>query len=163
MDPDGSIRQPLWSRMKLTLSIVTDVRSLCRLLSVGSWFSTLFRRAVRRGGIGRDHLLTELEHGVISGQTPSVALSGSMDMHPAWSYPWHRLLCQRGSLRGKERPGIFEGPPWHLIFLLSPICNPCFPFVYKREGRALKSTIIPRAIPCTPVEKYHQDMIGRAL
>ena len=120
---------------KLASSIVTDVRSLHSLLLVGSWISTLVRCADRRSGMGRDHLLTKPEHGIISGQTPSAAQSGSVDMHPAWSYPWHRLPCQRGSLRGKGGPSIFEGPPWPLVFLLSPICNPCFPLVYKKEGR----------------------------
>ena len=61
-------------------------------------------------------------------------------MHPAWSYPQHHLPCQEGSLRGKRRPGTFEGPS-PLVFLLSPICNPCFPLVYKREaGHPTKET-----------------------
>ena len=136
VDPDGSIRQPLWSRRKLASSTATDVRSLRCLLPIESRISTLVRRVARRGRMGRDHLLTKPEHGIIYGQTPSVALPGSADMHPAWSYPWHRLPCQRASLRGKGRPGIFEGPPLPLVFLLSPICNPCSPLVYKIEGRA---------------------------
>ena len=56
---------------------MTDVRSLRRLLSVGSRINTLVRRAARRGGMGRDHLLTKPEHGPIriSGQMPSMELS----------------------------------------------------------------------------------------
>ena len=79
-------------------STVTNVRPIRHLLPVGSWFSTLVCRAARRGGMGRDHLLTKPEHGIISGEMPSMTLSGSADMHLAWSYPWHRLPCQRGSL-----------------------------------------------------------------
>ena len=134
-DLDGSIRHPLRSRRKLASSTATDVRSLCCLLSVGPRISTLVRCATHRGGMRRDNLLTMSGHGIISGQTPNAALLGSMDMHPAWSYPWHHLSCQRGSLRGKGRPDIFEGPPLPLVSLFSPICNPCSPLAYKREGR----------------------------
>ena len=86
-DPDRSTRHLLWSRRKLASPTVTGVRSLCRLLPVGSRIRTLVRRADRRSGMGCDHLLTKPKHGIISGQTPSVALSGLADMHPAWSYP----------------------------------------------------------------------------
>ena len=40
-------------------STVTNVGPLRHLLSVGSWLGTLVRRAVRRSGMGRDHLLNE--------------------------------------------------------------------------------------------------------
>ena len=67
--------------------IVTNVRSLCCLLPIWPRISTLVRCVARRDGMGRDHLLIKPEHGIISGQMPSVALSGSADMHPAWGYP----------------------------------------------------------------------------
>ena len=40
-------------------STVTNVGPLRHLLPVGSQLSTLARRAARRGGMGRDHLLNE--------------------------------------------------------------------------------------------------------
>ena len=103
-------------------STVTNVRHLRHLLPIGSWLDTLARRAARRGEIGRDHLLNE-------------ARAWPYQDHRT-CYPWHHLPCQQGRLKGKERPGTFEGPSLPLIFLLSPICNPCSSLIYKREGRA---------------------------
>ena len=40
-------------------STVMNVGPLCHLLSIGSRLSTLVHRAVRWGGMGRDHLLNE--------------------------------------------------------------------------------------------------------
>jgi len=62
-------------------------------------------------------------------------MTSSAGRRLAWGYPWHCLPCQWGPLRGKRRLDIFEGPSLPLVFLLSPICNPCSPLVYKREGR----------------------------
>ena len=124
MDPDGSIQQPLWSRRKLASSTVMDVQSLRRPLPVGLRINTSVHRTARRGGMGHSHLQIKLDRGIINGR------------RPAWSYPSHRLPCQHSWLRGKGRPGTFEEPSLPLVFLLSPICNPCSPLVYKREGRA---------------------------
>ena len=44
---------------------VTNIGPLRRLLPVGSRLGTLVRRVARRGGMGRDHLLTRPEHGPI--------------------------------------------------------------------------------------------------
>ena len=52
-----------------------DVRSLRRPLPVGSWINTLVHHAALQGGMGRDHLLIKPEHGIISGQAPSMELS----------------------------------------------------------------------------------------
>ena len=61
-------------------------------------------------------------------------------MHPAWSCPWHRLPCQEGSLRGKRRPGTFEGPS-PLVFLLSPYVIPASPWSIKgKAGHPTKGT-----------------------
>ena len=135
-DSYKSSRQPLRSRRKLASPTVTDVRSLYRLLLVWPLISTLVRRAAHRGGMGRDNPVTMLGHGIVSGQTPSTALSGSVDMRPGWGYSCHRLPCQQGPHRGNGRPSTFEGPSLPLVFSLSPIYNPCSPMVYKREGRA---------------------------
>ena len=40
-------------------STVTNVGHIRRLLPIGSRLGTLVRRAARRGGTGRDHLLNE--------------------------------------------------------------------------------------------------------
>ena len=80
------------------------MRSLRYLLPVGSRINTPIRRTARQGGMGRDHFLIKPEHGIISRQTPSTALLGSVDMHLAWIYPWHRLPCQRGFSEEKEGP-----------------------------------------------------------
>ena len=136
MDPDGSSRQPLWSRMKLTSSTVTDVQSLCCLLPVWPLISTLVRHAARRSRMGRDNSLTMPGHGIVSGQTPNAVLSGLADMRPAWSYPCHRLPCQWGPHRGKGRPDVLEGLPLPLVFLFSPICNPYSLLAYKRKSLA---------------------------
>ena len=66
---------------------VMDVQSLRHPFPVGSRINSLVRCAAHRGGMGRDYLLIKPEHGIISGQMPSVVLLGSVDMHPAWSYP----------------------------------------------------------------------------
>ena len=121
---------------ELASPIVTDVRSLCCLLPVRPLISTLFRLATRQGRMGRDNPLTMPRHGIISGQTLNAALLGSTDMPPTWGCPYHRLPCQRGPHRGKGRPSVLEGLPLPLIFLFSPICNPCSPLAYKRESRA---------------------------
>ena len=136
MDPDGSSRQPLRSRRKLASPTVTDMRSLRRLLPVWPRISTLVHRAARRGEMGLDNSLTMPGHGIVSEQTLSVALSGTADMRLTWGYPCHRLPCQWGPHGGKGRPGDPEGLPLPLIFLFSPIYNPCSPLAYKRESRA---------------------------
>ena len=135
MDPYRSSRQSLRSRRKLASSTVTDVWSLCCLLPVWPLISTLVRRAAHRGGIGRDNSLTMPGHGIVNGQTPNAALSGSADMRPMWDCPCHHLPCQRVLHRGKGRPGVLEGLPLPLFFLFSPICNPCSPLAYKRESK----------------------------
>ena len=134
VDPDRSIRQPLQSRRKLVSSTAMGMRSLCRLLPIGSQIRTLVRRTERQSRMGRDHLLTKPEHGIISGQTPSVALSGLADMHPAWSYPWHRLPCQRGPHRGKGRPSVLEGLPLPLVSSLLPSIIPALPWPIKGKA-----------------------------
>ena len=88
-------------------STITNVGPLRRLLPVGSRLDTLVRRAVRRGGMGRDHLLNEARARPYQDQRTC--------------YPWHRLPCQWDWLRGKGRPGIFEGLSWPLVLFLSPI------------------------------------------
>ena len=106
-------------------SIVTDVQSLRRPLPVGLRINTPVRRAARRGGMGRDHLLTKPEHGIISGHAPSIELflapstmsAGALSEEKEDSVSLKDLLCL-----------------W--FFFLSPIYNLCFPLVYKREGRA---------------------------
>ena len=103
-------------------STVANVGPLRHLLPVGSRLGTLARRAIRRGRMGRDHLLNKARAWPYQDQQ--------------MCYPWHCLPYQRGWLRGKGRPGTFEGPSWPLVFLLSPIRNTCSLLIYKREGRA---------------------------
>ena len=94
-------------------STVANVGPLRRLVPVGSRLGSLVRRAAHRGRMGRNHLLNE-------------ARAWSYQDHRT-CYPWHRLPCEQGRLKGKGRPGTFEGPSLPLVFLLSPICNPCSP------------------------------------
>ena len=119
-NPDGNIRQPLRSRRKLISSTVTNVGPLRRLLPVGSRLGTLVHRA-RQDRMARNHLLNK-------------ARAWPYQDHQT-CYPWHRLPCQQGRLKRKERPSTFEGPSLPLVFLLSPIYKPCSPLIYKREGR----------------------------
>ena len=130
-DPDRSIRQPLRSRRKLISPTVMNVQSLCCLLPIWLLINTLVRRAARRGGMGCDNSLTMPGHGIVRRETPSMALSGLVDRRPAWSYPCPRLPCQWGPHRGKGRPSVIEGFPLPLVFLFSPIYNPCSPLAYK--------------------------------
>ena len=102
-------------------STVTNVGPLHHLLPLGSWLDILARRATRQSGMGRDHLLNKARARPYQDQR--------------MCYPWHRLPCQQGRLKGKGRPNTFEGPSLPLVFLLSPVCNPCSPLIYKREGR----------------------------
>ena len=81
-----------------------DLRSLCCLLPVRPLISTLVHRAARRGGMGRDNPLTMPGYGIVSGQTPSAALSGLADMRLVWSYPCPRLPCQWARTEEKEDP-----------------------------------------------------------
>ena len=99
--------------------------ALSRLLPVGSRFSALVRRAARRRGMGRDHLLTKPEHGPIRirGHAPSMELSLAPSTMSGG-------LAQRKKKTRHLRRTFFAS-----IFLFSPICNSCFPLVYKREGR----------------------------
>ena len=103
-------------------STVMNVGPLRRLLPVGLRLGTLVRRTVCRGGMGRDHLLNEARARPYQGQRTC--------------YPWRRLPYQQDRLKGKVRPGTFEGSSLTLVFSFSLICNPCFSLVYKREGRA---------------------------
>ena len=120
---------------ELALPIMIDVWSLCCLLPVWPLISTLVRRAAHRGGVGHDDPLTIPRHGIISGQAPSVALSWSADMRSTWGHPCRYLPCQWGPHGEKGRPDNPKGLPLPLIFLFSPICNPCSPLAYKRESR----------------------------
>ena len=121
-DPDGRIRQPLWSRRRLTSSIVTDVRSLCHPLLVGSRINTLIYRAASRGGIGHDHLMIKTEHGIISGQTPSIELS----LAPS--------VVSAGLIQRKRKTRHLRRTFFASDFCSFPIYNPCFPLVYKRKA-----------------------------
>ena len=113
MNPDGNIRQPLWSRRKLMSSIVMNLGPLRHLLPVGSWLGTLARRTIRRSRMGRDHLLNEARAWPYQDQRTC--------------YPWHCLSCQGDSVRGRGGPNIVEGSPWPLVFLHSPICKSLLP------------------------------------
>ena len=94
-------------------STVTNMGLLCHLLPIGPRLGTVVRRAARRGGTGRDHLLNE------------VRVRPYQDQRTC--YPWHRLPCQRDRLKEKGRSGTFEGPSLPLVFSLSPIYNPYSP------------------------------------
>ena len=54
------------------------MQSLHHPFPVGLRINTPVRRADRRGGMGRDHLLIKLECGIINGQTPSMELSQAL-------------------------------------------------------------------------------------
>ena len=107
-------------------STVTNMGPLRRLLPIGSRLGTLVLHAVHRGGMGRDHLLNEAR---------------------AWPYQDQRACTQHGAIHGtvcyvsgarseeKEDPASLKDLIV-LWFSSLPIYNPCFPLVYKREGRA---------------------------
>ena len=97
-------------RRKLMSSTVRDVGPLRRLLPIGSRLGTLVRRAARQSGMGRDHL-------------PSEARAWSF-LDQRTCHPWHRLPCQQGRLKGKGRPGTFEGPSLPLVFFLFKASRP---------------------------------------
>ena len=78
---------------------------LCHLLPVESRLDTLVRRAAYRGEMGRNHLLNEARARPYQDQRTC--------------YPWHRLPYQQGRLKGKGRPGTFEGPSLPLVFCFS--------------------------------------------
>ena len=61
-------------------STVTNVGPLRHQLPVGSRLGTLARRAARRSGMGRDHLLNG-------------ARARPYQDQRTW-FPWHRLSCQ---------------------------------------------------------------------
>ena len=96
-----------------------DVQSLHRTLPVGLRINTLVRRAARRGGMGRDHLLIKSERGIINGQRPSMELSLAPSAVSAW------LAQRKRKTRHLQRtffasgfffllPSIIPAPPWSI-------------------------------------------------
>jgi len=86
-------------------------------------------------------------------------MASSADRRPAWSCPYHRLPCQRGPHRGKERPGDPEGLPLPLVFLFCPVVTRAFPWPIKEKaGRPIKghrfttSHITPHQVKITSIK-----------
>ena len=121
-EPDTGIRQPLCSKEGLSSSMMTNGQSPCHPLHMRSEIDNPVRHAARRGETGRIHLLNEAR-----------AWPTKINKHATPDTVCHVMQGRRGKKGG---PRSFKGPsiPWY--FPLSPICNPCSPLVYKREGRA---------------------------